>query len=91
MWKTNAVTVVTEGCLTIDYAESLSFFMFAEFAVHCHKCQQEIRGPQCSSCKHPALQCAICHLGVLGLLNSLCQINSKGCGTCSPKMYVLYI
>ncbi|PVD21064.1 hypothetical protein C0Q70_19230 [Pomacea canaliculata] len=40
-----------------------------EFAVHCHKCQQEIRGPQCSSCKHPALQCAICHLGVLGAAN----------------------
>ena len=38
----------------------------AEFAVYCHKCGKEMRGPQCSWCKYPALQCCICHIGVRG-------------------------
>ncbi|VDI29347.1 WD repeat-containing protein 59 [Mytilus galloprovincialis] len=40
-----------------------------EFSVYCYKCSQPVRGSQCLSCKYPAFNCAICHLGVKGLSN----------------------
>ncbi|XP_070188764.1 GATOR2 complex protein WDR59-like isoform X3 [Littorina saxatilis] len=48
-----------------------------EFAVCCHKCGKEMRGPQCSWCKYPALQCSICHIGVRGLAN-FCLVCGHG-------------
>ena len=40
-----------------------------EFSVYCYKCNAQVRGAQCLSCKYPAFNCAICHLGVKGLSN----------------------
>ncbi|XP_046339697.1 GATOR complex protein WDR59-like isoform X11 [Haliotis rufescens] len=40
-----------------------------EFSVRCTVCHREARGPQCTSCKHLVLECAICHTGVRGAAN----------------------
>lgn len=40
-----------------------------EFSVSCHYCRKDVRGAQCGSCKYPAFNCSICHLGVKGASN----------------------
>ncbi|XP_076470516.1 GATOR2 complex protein WDR59-like isoform X3 [Babylonia areolata] len=55
-----------------------------EFAVCCHKCGKEMRGPQCSWCKYPALRCSICHIAVRGLSN-FCLVCSHGGHTAHMK------